>query len=537
LYHWPGGECRRGVSPRLEKLIHAAGRRVYTQKIAFFWVKPYVLTVHKKMRRVVLVHRKSPLMGIGIAVLAVVLVLALRILGMPVLGDESPFLLFFSALALASWYGGFVPGIIATLLGSISVAFLFLPPVRGKIEYAHLLHHFVFISTGILISWLMKRLHSALERSNQAEAALEDRVQERTIALAAANRELQSEKDKLMGILDSMPESVYIVNPQFEVEYTNPAMEREFGKPEGRKCYQYLCGWDADICSWCRNSEIFTGKTFSNEYISPKNNMAYDCFEAPITNQSGILCKLKIMHNITSSKQTEAELSRKNRQLEEASVELQRLSSEILTAQENERIRIARELHDDLGQALTLIKLKIGLIDMKLAETLQPLRSFCEDASSHVDQAIENMRRLSHDLCPATIEALGITIALQRLAEDFDNAGGIRIHADIDSIDALPLQSSILLYRVFQEGLNNIVKHSGAKSAGISLKKNNGSLTVEIKDDGKGLELKGQESTKPAFSKGFGLTIMRERVRTLGGSLEIQGREKEGTKLFFTIPA
>ncbi len=147
------------------------------------------------------------------------------------------------------------------------------------------------------------------------------------------------------------------------------------------------------------------------------------------------------------------------------------------------------------------------------------------------------MRRLSRDLCPATIESLGITIALRRLAEDFDKAGGIRISADIDSIDSLSLQSGVLLYRIFQEGLNNIAKHSGAKSAGISLKKNNGKLSIEIKDDGKGMEYDEQKSIKPAVSKGIGLTFMRERVRTLGGSLEIQSRESEGTKLFFTIPA
>jgi signal transduction histidine kinase len=487
----------------------------------------------------VLIYRKSPLMGIGIAILAVAAVLALRILGMPVLGDESPFLFFISVLALASWFGGLVPGIIATLLGSISVAFLFLPLINttGKIEYTHLLHHFVFISTGVLISSLMKRLHRALDRSNRAEAVLEDRVQERTLELAEANRKLQSERNNLLGILDSMPESVYIVNPQFEVEYTNPAMEREFGKPEGLKCYQYLRGSDANICSWCRFPEIFDGKSIFTEYISPKNGMIYDSFETPIANQKGGLCKLKIMHNITRLKKTEDELSSKNRQLEELGTELQRLSSEILTAQENERIRISKELHDELGQALTLIKLKIGLIDMKLAEAQQPLKSLCEDASSHVDQAIENMRRLSRDLCPATIEALGVTIALRRLAEDFNKAGEIKILADIDPIDTLPLQSGILLYRIYQEGLNNIAKHSGAKSANISLKRDDGKLSIEIKDDGKGLESDGQKSIKPAVSRGFGLTIMRERVRILGGSLEIQSGENEGTRLLFTIPA
>jgi signal transduction histidine kinase len=486
----------------------------------------------------VLIYRKSPFSGIGLAVLSVAAVFGLRVLGMPILKDESPFLFFISALAFASWYGGFLPGIIATVLGSISVAILFLPFIGATgIEYAHLLDHFVFLSTGILISWLMERFHHSLERSNQAEAILEEGIRERTAELAESNSMLESEKNKLTGILDAMQEAVYVVNPQFEIEYMNPAMEREFGKSTGQKCYQYLCGPDEGVCSWCRNSEVFVGKSFTHEYISPKNKNAYDTFETPFVNARGIRCKLKILHNISNRKNVEEELSRKNRQLEDLGKELQRLSSEILTAQEDERMRIARELHDELGQALTLIKLKIGLIEMNLSDTQSLLKNHCEDASTHVDQAIENMRRVSRALCPVSIEALGNTIALRRLVEDFDNSGEIQVDADIDNIDTLPLQSGILLYRIFQEGLNNIVKHSGAKSASISLKKNDGKISIAITDDGKGLETDESQWMQSAQMKGFGLTTMRERVRTLGGVLEIQSRKDEGTRLFFKIPA
>jgi len=160
------------------------------------------------------------------------------------------------------------------------------------------------------------------------------------------------------------------------------------------------------------------------------------------------------MHDITGLKNAEAELLLKHH-------EIQRLSSELLTAQETERMRISRELHDELGQSLTLVKLKIGMIDMNLPETQPLLKSHCRDASAQVDQAIENMRRLSRALSPLAVEALGISTALRRLAEDFDKAGKIQITAEVDDIDhLLPTQFNILLYRIIQEGLNNVIKHS-----------------------------------------------------------------------------
>ncbi len=478
------------------------------------------------------IKKKSPTLTFGIALLSFLTALALRILGWPVMGDESPFLFFFSALAFASWYGGFGPGILATILGAIAVAVLFLPPinVKGSIEITHVLHISVFLATGAIISLLMEKLHRAIERSIQTERALESRVQERTIQLAEANRALEDEKDKFLGILDQMREGVFIVNPLYEIEYANPAMEREFGRIDGQRCYQLLRGPESAVCADCKNLEIFEGKSFFREYTSPKTSKVYDCFEAPIVNQNGIACKLKIMHDITSLKKAEEQLSINHRQI-------QQLSSELLTAQETERMRISRELHDDLGQSLTLIKLNISLVEMNLPGSQPLLKTYCRDASAQVSQAIENMRRLSRDLSPATVETLGITIALRRLAEDFDKIGRIRIIAEIDAIDhLLSTQFDILLYRILQEGLNNVIKHSGASEATISLKKSDGAIRFELQDNGKGLEVEKENWEAKARARSLGLTIMRERVRTLGGTLTIQSPGNAGTRLHFAIP-
>jgi two-component system, NarL family, sensor histidine kinase UhpB len=341
--------------------------------------------------------------------------------------------------------------------------------------------------------------------------------------------ELTIEKDTLLRILDQMPEAMYIVNSLYEIEYANAAMEREFGKVGHQKCYEYTCGPGAGICPSCRNPEIFDGKSISTEWTSPRSNKVYDCYEAPIVIRNGVLGKLKILHDITAFKNAGWELASRHRQI-------QRLSSELLSVQETERLRISKELHDELGQALTLIKLKIGLIEANMPEAIPLVKKYCEEAAAHVDEAIENMRRLSRDLSPVTVETLGITIALRRLAEEFDRLGGIRVAADISPIDdLLPLHSCILLYRIFQEGLNNIVKHSGASLARLSVRRGDDAIHFELKDNGKGIDI-SKEDQKKTGSGGFGLAIMTERVRTLGGSLEIDSRRDAGTTLRFIIP-
>jgi signal transduction histidine kinase len=346
-------------------------------------------------------------MTFGVAILLVAAALALRVIWSPVLRNDSPFLFFFAALALASWYGGLLPGILATVLGACSVASLNFLPVSsaGIVDISHLLQYAVFVATGVLISFLMEKFRVAVDLSARVEQELEKKVQERTAELVQANATLR------------------------------------------------------------------------------------------------------------------------------------RLSSELLNAQEAERLRVSKELHDDLGQALTLIKLKVGLIDANVTESAQLIKQYCEDASAHVDQAIENMRRLSRDLSPVMVETLGLTIALRRLADEFNSASGIEIKAEIASIDdLLPLHSSILLYRILQEGLNNIAKHSGASAAGIAIKQEDGWIHFELKDNGGGFDLDEQSLAKNAISGGLGLAIMVERVRTLGGSLAVESRKGAGTKLYFSLP-
>jgi K+-sensing histidine kinase KdpD len=185
-------------------------------QFAIFSFRLYVLFINTLWKdEIVRIRKKSTLERYGISILAFVVALALRVLGKPVLGHDSPFLFFFSALALASWYGGLGPGILATLLGALAAAVLFFPPItpQGTVSVIHCLHICVYTATGLFISALMKKLHSAIDRLAKAEQELENKVQERTEQLARANNDLRSEKNKFLAILDRMREAVYIVNP------------------------------------------------------------------------------------------------------------------------------------------------------------------------------------------------------------------------------------------------------------------------------------------------------------------------------------
>ncbi|HEX7372908.1 MAG TPA: PAS domain S-box protein, partial [Thermodesulfobacteriota bacterium] len=128
-----------------------------------------------------------------------------------------------------------------------------------------------------------------------------------------AEESLALERNRLKGILDNMPNGVYISNQGYEIEYLNPLLEKEFGPLNGRKCYEYFHG-RKEVCPWCKNEEAFAGRTVRWEWFSPKNGKTYDLFDTPVPNADGTLSKLEIFHDITDRKKAE-EAMRQNEQL------------------------------------------------------------------------------------------------------------------------------------------------------------------------------------------------------------------------------
>lgn len=236
------------------------------------------------------------------------------------------------------------------------------------------------------------------------------------------------------------------------------------------------------------------------------------------------------MKNAKSYKRTKASINKAEKQL-------RYLSSQIIAAQEIERKRISRELHDELGQALSLIKLKLRFIKKNLHEDQIPVKQECEDTLQFIDQVIENVRRLSRDLSPTVLDDLGLTAAIRWLIDNLTTSNKkIHVTSDITNIDHFFSQDAqINIYRIIQEALTNVTEHAQAKNISILIKKQDDTISFSIEDDGLGFDVK-KALMKISIERGLGLASMKERVQMLGGFFNLCSKEGKGTRVSFRIP-
>ncbi len=236
----------------------------------------------------------------------------------------------------------------------------------------------------------------------------------------------------------------------------------------------------------------------------------------------------RLRSEIAGHEQTESALQASEKQLRQ-------LSARLMTAQEEERRRIASELHDELGHALTLVKLRLRSIERGLPDN-GAFKGDSEELIGYVDQAIERIRRLSHDLSPTILHDLGLSEAMQRLVDNFCRNFDCVVTPDMADIGGLfPADAQIMIYRVMQEALTNIGKHSQAKKVSLAVLRDADRVSFVIEDDGRGFNLPGT-SLKAGGRKGLGLATMEERVLMLGGTFEVRSQEGKGTRIAFSIP-
>jgi signal transduction histidine kinase len=210
--------------------------------------------------------------------------------------------------------------------------------------------------------------------------------------------------------------------------------------------------------------------------------------------------------------------------------------SRIIDAQENERKRISRELHDEVGQALTAIKFNLDMIDRDLPQTLPFARGRLGEAKALSNHILASMRRLSTELRPSMLDELGLIPTLRWYIQNFSNRLNLYTRFEAIGIDEkLPPQIETAFYRIVQEALNNTAKHAGADRIEVSFQKRNSTISVSIRDNGKGFDL--DEVLHPQSpERGFGLVGMQERVSLLGGSIEIHTQPGMGTQIQIDVP-
>jgi two-component system sensor histidine kinase UhpB len=232
---------------------------------------------------------------------------------------------------------------------------------------------------------------------------------------------------------------------------------------------------------------------------------------------------------------TESQLAKKA--LWESEQRLRFLTTQLLAAQEGERKRISMELHDELGQSLTVLKLQIRAIERNLREDDQPeLKQECRELLEYLDGVIENVRRLSRDLSPSILEDLGLQAALNYLLEGVGKHLNVQHSFEIDDLNGLfPAEAQIIIYRIFQECLHNITKHAGACTVSVAVRRNGEAVTFSLEDDGVGFDV-SQVLARDATRRGLGLAALDQRSRMLGGACQIWSRPGAGTKIVCTVP-
>jgi PAS domain S-box-containing protein len=224
--------------------------------------------------------------------------------------------------------------------------------------------------------------------------------------------------------------------------------------------------------------------------------------------------------------------------LKESENRLRHLSSQLLTVQENERKRVARELHDGIGQMLTAIKFKVESTIQEMEEGRGELKKKpLEDIIPMIKQSIEEVRRIQMDLRPSTLDDLGILATLEWFCREYQKIYfHIHIEKEIDLQEtevSIPLKTAI--YRVMQEAMNNIAKHSKADLVKLSLGKQENKIQLIIQDNGQGFDL--EEILSPdKFRRGMGLNSMRERTELSGGSFVVESTRGRGTVIWASWP-
>lgn len=231
------------------------------------------------------------------------------------------------------------------------------------------------------------------------------------------------------------------------------------------------------------------------------------------------------MYDITELKKTEEELFRSQE-------ELRHLLTHLEKVREEERISIAREIHDELGQQFTVLKMDISWLSKKLAEKDESVREKISELQNGIDTTIKTIRKISSDLRPTMLDDLGLDAAMEWHCREFEKRSGIRTDFFSELNDLMfPAGISTGVFRIFQESLTNVARHAQAKQVNASVKIENGKLILKVSDNGKGFDPTGIGNNKT-----LGILGMRERTNMMGGEFIIHSTPGEGTVVEVRVP-
>jgi len=388
----------------------------------------------------------------------------------------------------------------------------------------------------------LERLNAELERR---VAGRTSELEQKALALEQANHDLAQRNQELDAIVQTAPDIIFSRHADGSREYISSRFYEYTGAPPGAAVgfgwldYLHPDDKDASLGQWMRCVE--SGEEYESEYRLRGADSQYRWFRAravPLRNQQGTIVKwYGTCSDIHDSKQLEQSIRDSAIQLEKLvdsrTTELRRLSARLLTMQDEERRRIAREIHDGLGQELAAAKM---ILDGILAKDGSPaMQQASVEASQLVDRAIQQVRTISHLLHPPLLDEVGLISALRWFLEGLSERSGINVHLDVHPPGLTRLKSEVetAIFRIVQEALTNMFRHSGARNGRVAVGEDGDQIVVTVSDDGKGIE--EEVSQLRPESVGVGIGGMRQRVMELGGSLRL-ANANPGTIVQVIIP-
>jgi len=354
------------------------------------------------------------------------------------------------------------------------------------------------------------------------------------------------EKNRSEAVIAAIGDQMVILDPDFNIRYENDLAVKTIGSHIGQKCYKAYESGEA-VCDNCpvalsfQDGLIHRGERIARTVVGP---MHLDMCASPIKEASGrVIAVIEMVRDITDRKKAEDLLRKSHEELEQlvkirtaeltlSNEELRKFSHYLQEAREKERTLIAREIHDELGQSLTALKIDLSILAKRLSTDEKKIIEKTESMAALIETTIQNVKRISTELRPGVLDHLGLAAALDWQGKEFEKRTGIfcDIVCEPEEI-AVDRSRSTAVFRIFQETLTNVARHAHASKVSVLLKREDGELVLQVKDDGDGI-------TKDQLSdaRSLGLIGMRERVNYWGGSLVISGERNKGTMIAARIP-
>ena len=379
----------------------------------------------------------------------------------------------------------------------------------------------------ILVKEVAECTWAAVERA-RAEEALTKYKNELEIKVEERAAQILKERQRLYNLLETLPVYVILLDKDYHVPFANKYFRERFGESYGKCCYEYLFKRN-EPCENCESYQVMeTGLPHHWEWLGP-DDRNYDIYDQLFKDTDGSTLILEMGIDITERRKMEKSLQKSSKELDIAFKQLQQYAKKITQVQEEERKRIAYELHDDTAQYLSILKMQIGALaesaEIQSPKVKQQLQYLEKDAN----RAFNDVRRYSHELRPTTLEHQGLVGALEQIADDYNKLGQLSAAVYIEGMEPeLSEEVKLGFFRIAQEALNNTRKHSRASQVDIDLRFSHKQVRMMVRDNGSGFDTK--QALKKSGSQGsLGLMSMRERASLIGAKLSIESKPGNGT--------